>query len=188
VGEVTEQRTRTAFAFQPVASLALKGREQSVAASVLIGPRSEARDAAEPVAADSLRRAPLVGRAAELGTLARCLEDLRRGRGQVATILGEPGLGKSRLLAELRASAEGVRWARCQAFAHERGLGYGLTRDLVRELCELDADESDAAATRRLRAHLEALGTPGEYPLLAHLLTLPLDPVDRRRIEGLPPQ
>ena len=94
VGGVTEQRTRGAFAFRAIPPLALKGKEQPVAAAVLLGPR------ATPVA--DVQRAPLVGRAEELGVLKGCLEELRRGRGQVAAIIGEPGLGKSRLLAELR--------------------------------------------------------------------------------------
>jgi class 3 adenylate cyclase len=48
------------------------------------------------------RHAPLVGRDAELVTLGRALREAARGRGSVALLLGEPGLGKTRLVQECR--------------------------------------------------------------------------------------
>src|SRR5215216_2195596 len=57
----------------------------------------------------SLRRPRLVGRESELADLLRRLADAGRGEGGVALVAGEPGIGKTRLLAELgeRARAEG---------------------------------------------------------------------------------
>ena len=62
---------------------------------------------------------PLVGRAEELDLLARRWERARRGEGQLSLIVGEPGLGKSRLIEEFRARlAETphtwVKWASSQ--------------------------------------------------------------------------
>ena len=53
---------------------------------------------------------PLIGRTEELGRLERCLESARRGRGVVAAVEGEAGIGKSRLKRELcsRARAQGL--------------------------------------------------------------------------------
>jgi class 3 adenylate cyclase len=52
---------------------------------------------------------PVVGRDPELGRLRQCVEELRRGRGQVVSIVGEAGLGKSRLKIEvIRAAEEGL--------------------------------------------------------------------------------
>lgn len=45
------------------------------------------------------RRTPFVGRAHELTTLRACLEAATQGAGGVALVAGEPGIGKSRLLA-----------------------------------------------------------------------------------------
>ena len=50
-------------------------------------------------------RSPLVGREREVETLGRLLEQARAGRGAVALIEGEPGIGKTRLLAEMVGSA-----------------------------------------------------------------------------------
>ena len=48
----------------------------------------------------------LVGRAAELGSLERLLADLEGGRSATVQLVGEPGIGKTRLLAELAARAD----------------------------------------------------------------------------------
>ena len=76
---------------------------------------------------------PLVGRGEELDLLARRWERARRGDGQLALIVGEPGLGKSRLIEEFRARlAETphtwVEWASSQLLQNtplhpDRGMG-----------------------------------------------------------------
>jgi DNA-binding CsgD family transcriptional regulator len=48
----------------------------------------------------------LVGRAEELGALDRLLDDLDRGKSAAVAVIGEPGIGKTRLLAELAGCAE----------------------------------------------------------------------------------
>lgn len=62
-------------------------------------------------------RGSLVGRDRELRTLARLLDDARGGRGHIALVLGEPGIGKSALLETLAATAAEqdvpVVWGRC---------------------------------------------------------------------------
>jgi predicted ATPase len=54
----------------------------------------------------SLLVQPLVGRAEELGVLEAAVSELRRGRSGAIELLGEPGMGKTRLLAELEALAD----------------------------------------------------------------------------------
>ena len=182
VGAATEQRTRAAFAFQPTPPLTLKGREQPVPAFVVVGPRLDTEAAVA-------QRVPLVGRSGELAALETCLDELRRGRGQIAAVVGEPGIGKSRLLAESRARSEDVTWVRCQAFAHEGAVSFGLARSLVRGLCDLGGRRAGSNGQRpAARPAWHALGCSAVYPALTHLLTLPLDPEAERWLTGRPPQ
>ena len=50
---------------------------------------------------------PFVGRERELATLHALLAQVEKGRGQVLGVVGEPGIGKSRLVYEFRHSLEG---------------------------------------------------------------------------------
>src|SRR5688572_10508450 len=140
VGEGTSQRIDGGFRLQSVEPLTLKGRERPVGAAVLLAESDD-----EP---DVEQRVPLVGRGAELRVLLDRLAALRTGQGGAIVVVGAPGLGKSRLLAELRAESARVapaddrpRWVRSQAFAHEQTQSYGLARSLVRALAGIGAEE-----------------------------------------------
>lgn len=76
-------------------------------------------------------RAPLVGRTAELGTLAAALDEAKRGRGSVHMLAGEGGIGKTRLTSAAQELAAGRGFARVmgRAFPVETGIPYALFAD-----------------------------------------------------------
>ena len=86
----------------------------------------------------------LLERNAEPDRLAALLADARRGHGRVAFVCGEPGIGKSSLVAALVGTARGTRVAigRCDALATPRPLG--SFRDAVAGLGGVDTvDDRD---------------------------------------------
>jgi class 3 adenylate cyclase/predicted ATPase len=184
VGEVTCQRVGDAFLLREAGALTLKGRARPVGASVLLGEA-----AASPMTAP---RVPLVGRSVELGVLLERLAALQAGTGGAVCIMAGPGLGKSRLLAELRAQALNARWVRCQAYAHEHAASYGLARSLVRALIGLGPDAAETMAGTHLHQSLAALGLAGEGAALARLLDLPAPrengAEDAGELDGLAPR
>ena len=100
---------------------------------------------------------PLVGRVRELRELQEAFEDARRGRGGVHAVLGEPGVGKTRLAAALADHAGGhgarVLWTRG---AGRGAAAYRPWTDIVRGLTQdLDGDtlrrELGAAGDELLR-------------------------------------
>ncbi|WP_436791215.1 BTAD domain-containing putative transcriptional regulator [Yinghuangia sp. YIM S10712] len=100
---------------------------------------------APPMSAPSADETPLVGRRAQLDAFDSALADIRAGRGALVLVSGEPGIGKTRLLTELRRRAEllGVPalWGRC----HETDAApafwawQAVLRDVERELAPPDA-------------------------------------------------
>jgi predicted ATPase len=75
----------------------------------------------------------MVGRVAELRQLAAALEGARGGTGARLLVTGEPGIGKSRLLRELRSQAEvlGFGVLACAAQSLERNTPYFVWRELL---------------------------------------------------------
>jgi len=89
---------------------------------------------------------PFVGREHELGTLHALLAQVEAGRGQVVGVVGEPGIGKSRLLYEFRHSLEGKRLT----YLTGQCLSYGSTTpylpvlDMLRHNCGItDTDRPE---------------------------------------------
>jgi tetratricopeptide (TPR) repeat protein len=168
----------------------IDGLAEPADAHELIGP-GPARTRLEAAAARGLT--PFVGRSAELEQLRAAAARARRGHGQVVAVIGEPGIGKSRLLREFAEAAEAEGWRRLEwrALAHGRHTPYRPVAELLRAYFAIgDADDPRLAAAR-VRERLGALDRALEAaapPLLA-LLGLPaddpgweaLDPAGRRQ-------
>src|SRR5262249_39542072 len=94
----------------------------------------------------------LVGRERELKALIGALESLRAGSGSIVELVGEPGLGKSRLIEELRGSADDVRTLAFECDEYGSSTAYAIFRTVLRELLGVSADEDAGATERALRA------------------------------------
>jgi adenylate cyclase len=92
VAASTWRRVRDLFEGTPVGELEVKGKSQLVEAHRLVGPRR----------AERRFRTPFTGRREELALLELLWSSARKGNTHVVSILGEPGVGKTRLLAEFR--------------------------------------------------------------------------------------
>jgi tetratricopeptide (TPR) repeat protein len=122
---------------------------------------------------------PFVGRAQERTLLHDLLARAVDGEGQVVGIVGEPGMGKSRLLTEfvqqLQDTPVTVLVGHCRAYGHASP--YLPVRDLVRQQCGLT--ETDPPETSGVKVHrtCQAVGLELEEsaPYLLHLLGLPLE-------------
>ena len=101
----------------------------------------------------------LVGRNVELGVLAASIESLCAGRGGVTVLFGEPGAGKSRLVAEARRCAEGrdVRWLEGRALSFGRGLSYWPFIDILKDCFSIADTDSEARGLDKLERALRQL-------------------------------
>ena len=100
----------------------------------------------------------LVGRGSEQARLARLLEAARSGSGGALVLVGEPGSGKSALLEDLLAGAEGMTVLRTQGIESEAPLAFAALQRLLRPLLPL-VDQLPAPQARALRVALgEELG------------------------------
>jgi class 3 adenylate cyclase len=159
VGEETYRATRKAVRYRQVAPVAAKGKERPV-------PAWEALGVAPVAPGRRLGTAPLVGRDAELELLAGIWAKVRReARPHLVTVIGEPGIGKSRLVTEFERRALGeatVLHGRCLPYGE--ALGYGALATALKEAAAIEAEDDAAAARAKLgRLVASAVGSePGE--------------------------
>ena len=157
VGQQTYLLTRGAASLEPVEPLTLKGKSEQVAAYRL---RSVAPDGSAYARRLDVE---LVGREAELAVLetafASCLEE-RRCR--VVEIVGEAGVGKSRLVAEfVRTVASGSTVLRGRCLSYGEGITYWPLAEVVRQAAGVDAADTPDRARARI-AELASAGPHGE--------------------------
>ena len=196
ITEMTRRLTGDAFALEDLGAIEVKGKTDAIHAFRVLGRKvaPARRRGLESVGLDS----PMVGRDAQLGRLVGLLDVIREGRGRVAFVVGEPGIGKSRLLAELKrvalqpdASGAAATWVEGRCLSYGRNLPYHLLIDLVRSILGLTFAESGDAARATLDRRLGEIegADSGEAadsgPYLATLLGLPLhaDELERTRLD-----
>jgi DNA-binding NtrC family response regulator/tetratricopeptide (TPR) repeat protein len=121
-------------------------------------------------------RSPFLGRAQEIAFLERRLQQVATtGRGHIVGLMGEPGMGKSRLLAELREvlSTHGVPILVGRCASHSTNLPYSLFIDLVRQAWRLDDGDVDEELASTVKSRLASVGLEEHVPEILALLGVP---------------
>lgn len=133
---------------------------------------------------------PVVDRHQELATLLEAFDRVRAGRGEVVWVIGDPGIGKSRLLQifQERAIAEAPYWLLCHCSSYYATSPLFPVIDLLQRLLGFEAAESPARRLDKLvQTVVPYVGKQTDaVPLLASLLSLPL-PADALPV-GLSPE
>jgi class 3 adenylate cyclase/tetratricopeptide (TPR) repeat protein len=119
------------------------------------------------------RQLPLIGRKLEMETLLAGLQSARQERGGLIELVGEPGMGKSRLLEELEAHSEGVAYLATACEQYESSTPYFAFRGLLRSLVGVEREENTRRAGALVSERLQA-DAPELAPWLP-LLAIPMD-------------
>ncbi|HEU4397487.1 MAG TPA: BTAD domain-containing putative transcriptional regulator [Actinomycetota bacterium] len=191
VSEATGRTTERSISYGPASLLSLAGRAKPMAVWSALEPRN--RTGLDALAAGPV---PLVGRDRELGLL---LESYRRARAErqprLVTVLGPPGIGKTRLVAELGraldADSDLVTWRQGRSPPYGQGITYWALAEVVKAEAGILENDTDDRVERRLARMVEhALADePAAAPRIAgHLRWLVGDGGDavqvRRREEA----
>ena len=201
--QITEQTYRQVaplFDVEDLGTIEVKGKSEPVRVYRALRPK---------VTPGSLRgidglEAPLIGRAAEMGTLRDAVDGLLEGRGQLVSVMGEAGLGKSRLMAELRKALVNERlisdgtaagpelvWCEGRSLSYETATPYAPFAGLLSGYLGLPRQETDGpyAKLREAVAGLVSDRVSEVAPFIASLLGIDVAGEDVERVKYLqPPQ
>jgi class 3 adenylate cyclase/tetratricopeptide (TPR) repeat protein len=174
VSESTQKLLRGLFELTHTGEHDLKGFTRPVPAWQVCGEASVESRFAAIRTGGSL---PLIGRAHEMGLMCERWQLARQGEGQIVTVTGEAGIGKSRAIEALQEGLATEPHARvnlqCSPYHSDSAL-YPMIQYLNRAARFTPADTPDARA-EKLRALLAKQGIADHsLPLLAELLSIPL--------------
>ncbi len=172
------------FEFEDLGGIQVKGKPEPVPAYRVLRRKS---DPGRLRGIEGLE-APLIGRESEWSDLLGATEALQRGVGQIIFLVGEAGLGKSRLIRELfnmvAHDKDGpLAWYETTSLSYEAAQPYGLFQRLARRLCGISANDSPATVRDKLEAmalELPAADQIGARRVFETLFGLP-------NAGGLPP-
>jgi class 3 adenylate cyclase/tetratricopeptide (TPR) repeat protein len=159
VDETTHRLTQQPISYEPRDAVEAKGKSKPI-------PVWEAIEARSRFGVDVTRTggAPLVGREREVDLLRGALQRARQEQSsQLVTIVGVPGIGKSRLVSELSAATdrepELVYWRQGRCLPYGEGVTYWALSEMVKAHAGiLETDSADRARQRLQVVVTEALG------------------------------
>jgi class 3 adenylate cyclase/predicted ATPase len=151
VDDVTRAVTERAIAYEDAGAHVVKGKSAPVhtwrALRVVAAVGGVGRTDLE---------LPLVGRGSEMGAIREAFDALIGSRAglQLVSVIGQPGLGKSRLAWELKKYADGltaaVLWHHGQALSFGQGTGFSSLAEMVRTRAQIDVSEPASNQSTKL--------------------------------------
>lgn len=180
VAEETYRLVEDAFEFESLGTIEVKGKQAPVQAYQVqrrrgMTPRRRAREGVS---------GPFIGRESELAALKSVVDSLRLGIGRVVLLTGDAGVGKSRLLLEVRRYAEQYAtvdgepplfWLETRSLSFETAQPYTVFRRLIRWVYQLSEDAPAEVVEQKVAALADTFPNeerPGIYALFAALLEL----------------
>ena len=190
VGESTFKFTQRTFAFERLPPLSLKGIHQPVRAYGVIRPLEHP----EKLRGIEGLQAKLIGREKEFAALIDATEALVGERkGQIATVVGEAGIGKSRLVSELKDHLKGkeVHWLEGRCISIGQSVGFWPFVDMMRTYLGITSEDREQEMVDKLVQQMNTLfgrEADGIIPYIGQMLSIELPERYQERIRYAAPE
>lgn len=154
----TYKLVKPLFEFDELGGIEVKGKDEPVLAYRVL----ERKRAVGRVRGIEGLHAEIVGREDEMDTLQNVVDGLRQGVGRIVLLLGEAGLGKSRLVYESHQYVEAqpgfdVNWFEMSSLSYETHQAYGLVHRLIRRVSGIGYDDAPRMMEKKLTSLVESL-------------------------------
>jgi class 3 adenylate cyclase/tetratricopeptide (TPR) repeat protein len=180
VTEETFKLTEGFFQFEALGKRKVKGKQESVETYQVIGPST--RRTRFDVSADR-GLTPLNGRERELEILLDSFEHAKAGRGQAVSIVGEAGVGKSRLLYEFRkaVSSEDALFLEGRCLSYSRGVAFYPIIDILKANFDIRESDRDPEIKEKIKKGINIVKADEEstLPYLLELFSVTESGIDK---------
>ncbi len=188
VGAKCREQAMHNFDFQTLEPVPVKGYKKPVPVYAVSERKKETQ--LSSVQSGRIIISSLVGRKEEIAILEDSVKQLLNGRGGVVNIEGEAGIGKSRLMAELRASAMMSRVVLFEGRSYSEGknLSFHPIIQIIKSWSGIIEADSPVAAYNKLQANITRIYPEQAkeiIPFVATMMGYPMDPEALVRIQGI---
>jgi class 3 adenylate cyclase/tetratricopeptide (TPR) repeat protein len=154
----TYKLVKNLFEFRPLGGVEIKGKSEPVLAYQALGRKFESGD----MRGIEGLHATLVGREAELIAIRNVMNDLKQGLGRIIFVLGEAGLGKTRLIIEAHEVFKSISqsqavWVEITSLSYETNQAYGLFQHLMRRIGAIEYNDPPAVLQQKLGTLVETM-------------------------------
>ena len=170
VGESTYLQAKGAFSFDKLELVSVKGKAEPVIPYKLVEEKAEATRGLATQGISS----PLVGRSVEFAAIKAGVNRLLDGQGGILSIIGEAGLGKSRLMAEIHRhyAHENLLWLEGRTLSYGQKISYWPFREILWHHADITEDDDGSEALRKFETSIAALFSAGSREVLPYLASL----------------
>jgi class 3 adenylate cyclase/tetratricopeptide (TPR) repeat protein len=156
VAHDTYKLVKNLFEFRSLGGVEVKGKSEPVLVYQALGRKFES---GRTRGIEGLQAA-MVGRETELLALREVMTELKQGLGRIVFLLGEAGLGKTRLISESHEVFKtlghtGAVWVETISLSYETNQAYGLFQRLMRRIGGIDYNDSPLTLREKLTALVE---------------------------------
>jgi len=147
------------FVSEDLGSIDIKGKNEPIQVYKVASPIT----GDENLQSIDSQLSPLIGRETEFRKIQAALEELQRGLGSIAYLSGEAGLGKSRLINEIKSeitTGNSITWYETSNMSYESGQPYAPFKRLLRDLMGLSPDEDQQALKLKINKFVQNAQIP----------------------------
>lgn len=187
VGPITYRYTRTQFDFEPLKPVLVKGKTDQIPVYRVVSERE--RKAEEPTLGRMIQ-SELVGRERERNQVELQIKKVINGEGSIVNLIGEAGIGKSRLCAEVYREPymERVTLLEGRALSVGRTLSYYPVIEILKHWAAITEEDEEQRALFKLESSIRTV-IPDQadevIPFIATLMGYKLIGAHARRMEGV---
>lgn len=188
VGASTYRYTRNEFEYEEMKPLVQKGKREPIPSFRLVSARAKIYRA--QLGAERMIFSAMVGRDQELDRLRLHVLKAINGEGSIVNIIGEAGIGKSRLIAELALQNEAgrVNFLLGRALSFGQNLSFHPLIDILRNWAGIKEDDTPLSSSRKLESAIRNVypeGVAEVFPFIATLMGIKMAGEGAKRIEAV---
>lgn len=185
ISEAVYEQTQNEVAYRKLKKIKVKGKREPVAVFIPV-------DIKRHFSLRKIQELPLIGRHSELEILSALFDKACHGHGHAVSVIGEAGIGKSKLTYEFRKRIqEDARILEGRGIEYLQNSPYLVLKDMVRQALGIEVQEAPKSMVTKIEKFARVTKNPALreiVPFVTYFLDLPMGEAESNRFKSMKPQ